>query len=200
MKYIYVGGDSFCACRTNKQFHWPLILANMTNLQLEGKGFPGISWWHTRKHLIDYMHSDKFNDTEYFVLVHTDIDRCLVDSTTPVEEQIKNFYYKHIHSYEINHWAMLQYFKELNTMFESKKVIHLHGFPTSMMYKNILDGINLLPSLITMSLHELEGNNKINHFINDHRDNHFTAESNKKIAQIIFQSLTSTHKEIQISL
>ena len=174
MKYIYVGGDSFCACRTNKQFHWPLILANMTNLQLEGKGFPGISWWHTRKHLID--------------------------STTPVEEQIKNFYYKHIHSYEINHWAMLQYFKELNTMFESKKVIHLHGFPTSMMYKNILDGINLLPSLITMSLHELEGNNKINHFINDHRDNHFTAESNKKIAQIIFQSLTSTHKEIQISL
>jgi len=200
--YIYIGGDSFCAARDNDQNHWPAILAKLANLKLEGKGFAGLSWWTTRKHLINYIQSNKFNNTDYFIFVHTDFNRALCDSEILFPNSIIETYRKYFHSYDISSWIREQWFSELTQLLKSKKVIHLHGFDESISSIAKLDGVNLTPCLLELSMNELgssldEDRSK---FIEDNRSNHLSPENNQKLASFINNVLNESSKEIKILL
>ena len=200
--YIYIGGDSFCAVRDDDKNHWPAILAKLTNLTLEGKGFAGLSWWTTRKHLINYIQSDKFNDTEYFIFVHTDFDRALSDSEILFPSTIIETYRKYFHSYDISTWIREQWFSELNQLLKSKKVIHLHGFNESIPSMEKLDGVNLTPCLLELSMNELGSSlyGDRSKFIKDNRSNHLSPENNQKLASFINNVLNESSREIKILL
>jgi len=179
MSNIYIGGDSFCACRDDLN-HWPFILASMMNCTLQGQGFPGMCWWETRKNLITYINSNQFENTEYFIFVHTDFNRMLNDNKiqNADNKDLYNFYVKYLHSNNINTWIMHQWFKEINLLLSTKKVVNLYGFDECFNSAINPPGLKLGPSLLELSL----------------------AENNRRLAENIFQAIQNNHLEHKITL
>lgn len=190
---IYIVGDSFCHWRTSTD-HWPVRLANKLDLSLTGNGYPGLSWWHTREDLIKYMKTPAFEDTKYFVIVHTDfMNRILSremmfthqdDSTVKL---VREVYIKYLQDQYINEWIMKSWFLELNTLLLGKNVIHIQAFPEIDKYVKLLSGLKLVTPLIDLSLQEIGFVR--NKFLYDSRHNHFSPENNKKLADVIFENI-----------
>jgi len=189
---LYVGGDSFCEFRDNPNTDWPLILASCLGLPLQGQGFPGYSWWMTRKHLLQYKDSAEYNPSDVFVFCHSEPNRMLldytIDHTTASPEQLKEMYFKHFHSDAISEWTTIQWYKELNDILRGHKVLHVQCFANTQHYFDTLDGLKFTTPLMELSLKEEDGN--IDKFLFDKRRNHFNTENNRQLAEQFYKLLS----------
>jgi len=203
MSYIWISGDSFCWQRENSETDWPLILANQLGLELEGEGFPGQHWWPVMKTLLDYAQTEKFAQTEYFIICHTDCDRVITpphikivreEQFTPKErEHISEIYFKYIYSREMMQWMSEMYFKDLNQILADKKPIYLNvfgelgeGFETDKhLFNSILNGMKTSPdqNLRDFCTHDYDA------YGPDTHPNHFTSDQNQKFADILFNNI-----------
>jgi hypothetical protein len=199
---IYISGDSFCFDRysyTNNHdaIGWPAMLADKLNLNLTGEGFAGRGFWNVRLHLIEYLNSKNYDNTDLFILCHTNPDRLLHRSyarslinipydaipVPPNNKEIVEMYDKYIYEEEIHSWAMKRWLIELGTLLEGKPVIHLFCFPQTSMLAHIPTGFKLRGSL-HYKAREIGIKNGFDYTkINQSElPNHFPVDTNIKIA------------------
>ena len=203
---IYIGGDSFCACRTDINVNWPSIVATKLNRQLLGEGFSGCSWWPTRNHLIEHLSSPKAIDTDIYIFCHTSQYRMIapldnLNWGSPDEINLdpfphprdgsdarafKRFYYKHVQSNAVADWMQQNWFRELNTLLPNKQVLHLPCFQETIPNTVLLDGVVYKNPLLTLSILDLPIDTE---YINDTRPNHFTAAGEENLSNIILEIL-----------
>ena len=155
---IYIAGDSFCAER-KEETDWPIRLANNLNMKLTGRGLPGRSWWPSRLDLLEYMKTPEYEHTEYFVFCHTSPTRilhpylsispntdairdCNTNLMLPLDavKNIKHVYYNYLYDDEVQKWAIISWFKELNELMKYKKVLHLCCLKDSFEQAYVLQG------------------------------------------------------------
>jgi len=190
LKNIFICGDSFCFSRTNPNTHWPLLLANNLNMQLEGNGFPGFSWWPTRTEFLNYKKTTKFDNTDLFVFCHTDPNRFLSSNIPSLFltdnatwGNVSKTYYKYLYEKEIAEWSMLQWFNELNTLLEDRKVIHLCSFTNTQIISNVLNGHKASTDLLTLS--KISSFREGIKFEDIKEGNHFTDNTNIRLANFL---------------
>ena len=153
---IYIGGGSFCHWRSDREKHWPAIVASKLNKSLQGEGYAGMGFWPVRQHILDYKNSEYFDKTDLFVFAHTNPSRMLssklsilpgahqhigITSYLSKKEQdsITRVYYKYIYDENVQQWAYDMWLTELNSLLAGKKVIHL---PSCSITKRSVDSIS----------------------------------------------------------
>jgi len=186
---IYISGDSYCKYRSAGNNDWPALLARLLDLDLQGQGYEGDSWWYTRVDLINYLESATAAETELFVICHTDPHRILTDRQRIVQnlseelDQVRRVYYKYIHTDSIHNWTTLQWYRELNQLLKDRRVVHLQCFDSTVAYFDQLVGLKFAYPLTNISREEPgAGPEK---FMLDDRRNHFSTENNVKLANFI---------------
>jgi len=196
---VLIVGDSWCGERDNLG-HWPnLLLFELTDIAKgipRGKGFPGCSWWSTRKRLLNELR-DK--PAKVIIIIHTDPSRIASDEDFPMtvnmafrtvtvkgrwETQEKELraraaaeYYSHLYSANFHIWAEQKWFEELdNFLIDHKdaKIIHLYGHRTNIdnQYKFNM-GVTVEPHLYQYYAHNTQ---------NIAYPNHMSIEHNEKLA------------------
>lgn len=156
---ILIIGDSYTFSRTD-EYHWPqqltlLLTKNNYNPLVfpRGKGFPGCSWWSTRKQLqLDL----KYRMPKILVFVHTSTDRLPSDYDISLNpnaldpavimlsdqyykkynipdnkdyEVKKKFavalemYYKHLYSEEFCNWSTINWYKEYDELVKDIPIV-----------------------------------------------------------------------------
>jgi hypothetical protein len=190
VKNIIIVGDSFCASPKG----WPIDLANRLELHLISQGIGGASWWPT-KQFIDSLHRDDIANTEVIVFVHTNFERIPTDNLDVGRVNFANFdltkeidvavklYFKHIHNDTFLIWAGQQWFKEISVRFADKKVIHLHSFPYTLPYSDILAGTRVLQDLYSISVNEVD----FKTLFGDTRYNHLNTHNNHELANQLYE-------------
>jgi hypothetical protein len=191
---LYVGGDSFCFYRDNADSDWPLILANKLGLLLQGQGFPGSSWWLTRKNLKDFLDSKEYTTNDIFVICHTDYSRPPIDYFPKVDmtlsrEEINRLWLTHFFSQEFSDWILTNWYSELNTWLCNHFVLHLNCFDYEKKFANKLRGIVYENSLVNISRQEVD---KSSDMMYDARRNHFSTEKNQWIANELATIINGT--------
>ena len=195
MSYIYIGGDSYCAWRKNPERDWPLILANQLNLSIEGNGFAGQGWWPTRCHLLEYIKSNKFIDTEYFVFCHTDPIRAL--STNSLSEFANKVWLTEIQCQAVSNWCASNWYLELNQLLAGRSVIHLRCFDSDLRGFLQLNGLKFTTKLLRLASESNNGN----YDLMNKTPNHLSTEYNIKLANFLAQHLNNySEKTLEISL
>jgi len=194
MKNIIVVGDSFASDPNG----WPKILANNLNLNLLCHGIGGQPWWNVRNFITNL--SDKIiENTEFIVFAHTNAERMpslneqlgLINHSKLPESEIEtaiHLYYKYIHEQDFLTWAHQQWFIEISRIWGHKKLCHLHCFPGSLNYSNLLQGVNITTNLMSLSLNEL-GTTDVWGLVNDKRPNHFNQNNNMQLGLQITEQL-----------
>ena len=187
MKNLIVLGDSFSA---NAQ-GWPSIMAEQLNLHLICYGEGGQSWW-AAKHFLNSLSSNDITNSEIIIFAHTNTDRIptsnkkigLIDhsrlNTKNEIESAVGLYFKYIHDYEFLHWAHKKWFEEISTSWSHVKIVNLHSFPWTWNDRVALSGVNVWPSLASISLNEI--NAKEFSLIHDNRFNHMNTHNNQELA------------------
>lgn len=69
---IFVIGDSYCH-RRSIDSDWPVVLSSLLDAKLEGKGFPGQSFWHQRRWMLKNL--DTVQSSDIILICHTDTAR-----------------------------------------------------------------------------------------------------------------------------
>jgi len=185
---LYIGGDSFCKYR-NQPTDWPRRLADQLGLELHGRGYEGDTWWYTRRELIQYLTGDLSQDTQLFVICHTDPHRILngqhrlTQGLSDETDRVREVYYKYIHDSEIHNWTAKQWYQELNTVLAGRPVIHLQCFNSTRGYFDILQGLKFTAALTEISVTEPGADRAV--FMSDARRNHFSTENNLKLADFV---------------
>ena len=193
---VYIGGDSFCYYRSHKD--WPFLVSKQLGLELQGQGFPGDSWWHTRRHLLSYLSSEKSQDTDVFILCHTDPFRPLTGQylfKNLEAQQVKQQYFRYFVDYEVSLWTTQNWYQELNQRLKNDKVLHFQCFSSSREIFSLLQGTRVVTPLVNLSLQ-----NNLFDFTNDPRRNHFDEAQNKMLADRAVECLSSLKNDLEISL
>jgi hypothetical protein len=205
MKNLIVVGDSFCSYSEG----WPRTLADELNLNLVCHGIGGQPWWNI-KSFITGLSQDIIDDAEIIVFAHTNADRIpslneelgRIDHFKKPESEIEtaiSLYYKYIHEPEFITWTHQQWFKEITESWGHKKLCHLHCFPWSLRYSNLLQGINITTNLTALSLNEL-GATEFNLF-NDQRSNHFNQHNNTQLGLQLAEHLRNySNKAVELDV
>lgn len=205
-KDILILGDSFCEMRTHKD-HWPKIVLNsltdnhLTNLNPRGCGFPGASWWSVRRQLLTELDAEV---PKVAVFCHTEPHRLphpkdwgvnsrsaelgeihiLGKTNEPMPESYATavrMYYQQLWIKEYHHWAIEQWFKELDELtIGIEKVFHFYCFEGE--YKNYTfkNGITFTDSLINYQVQRRMFSTK-----EIPQANHFDLETNRQFAEVI---------------
>lgn len=195
MSNLIVVGDSFCSAADK----WPKQLADLLNLNLYCYGHPGSSWWTARNYLLT-LDNSIINNCEVVVACHTNAGRIptlnneilnLQSITDPIKkleiEKAIKLYKVYIENNDFLNWCQTKWFLEFSNMFAHSKQINLHCFPYSYSNRQYLTGCNLFPSLIEISLGELDVNlNNMTTIQNDVRGNHFSIENNSNLANELY--------------
>jgi hypothetical protein len=195
VKNIIVVGDSFCA----NQHMWPAELAKYLGLNLVGQGIGGASWWPSRQFLIS-LPQTTIDNTEVMVFAHTNSGRIptlnnkLVSFDHSVEPQSEiekavNLYYKYISDQQFMDWAQQQWLLEIAQQWGHKKLCHLHCFPWTTDYQNLMAGLVVQPNLSAISLNEISA--KKFDLFDDCRLNHLNQHNNKALAQELARMIQS---------
>jgi hypothetical protein len=196
---VLIVGDSWCAERDKFQY-WPnYLLFELTEISKgipRGKGYPGCSWWSTRKKLFDELNN---RPAKVIIIVHTDPNRIPSDQDLPMtvnmafrtvtvkgrwETQKKELraraaaeYYSHLYSANFHTWAEQKWFEELDSFLidhKNSKIIHLYGHRTNIdnQYKFNM-GVTVEPHLYQYYAHNTQ---------NIAYPNHMSIEHNEKLA------------------
>lgn len=205
MKNIIVVGDSFSASDTG----WPRTLANELNLNLICYGAGGQPWWNARNFIMS-LSQDTIDNAEAIVFAHTNAERIptlnedigKVDHSKKPDSEIEtaiHLYYKYIHDGKFMSWAQQQWFIEISRTFGHKKICHLHCFPWTLQYSNLLTGINVTTNLTALSLNEIGA--KQFALFNDSRRNHFNQHNNEQLGLQLAELLTHyTNKSVELDV
>lgn len=202
MKNIIITGDSFCYDQTSA---WPRQLADLLRLNLVGQGFSGGHWWACRDYL-KKLTDQIIDNTEVMLFVHTNANRIPTSDPNLVQgdpntkntepEQAVYLYHKYISDILFAEWAQQRWFEEITQTWGHKRLCHLHAFPWTTPYENLLSGLIVQPNLAALSLNEL-GTEEFS-LIADTRSNHFNTHNNQALAQelarMISQNFTGTHQ------
>ena len=206
MKNLIVVGDSFCAGQG-----WPQLLANYLNLNLIVAGFSGQHWWSYRHFLTQTLKEDDFKNTDFVVFCHTFSERIPnlnseLASVTPLKkprtelEQAVALYYKYIENAPYAEWAQEKWFEEINQRYSKNvKTVHLHVTHATWEIRNLLGGMQVYPSLTSLSIDELGVENHI--LYDDTRNNHFSRKNNTILAQQLAELMKDfavTDKKLRI--
>jgi hypothetical protein len=203
MKNVIVVGDSF----SSNPAGWPMTMATELNLNLICYGVGGQSWWAARNFMTK-LAPDLVQAAEFIVFAHTnaeriptlneEIGRC--DHSKQPESEIESaiqLYYKHIHEQEFVAWAQQQWFTEISRVWGHKKLCHLHCFPWSLSYSNLLVGQNVTTNLTALSLNELGATEF--RLVGDQRVNHFNTHNNQQLGLQVAQ-LLKNHSNQSVEL
>ena len=200
MKNLIVVGDSFCAGQG-----WPQELAELLNLNLVVAGYGGHPWWACRHFLHQEEIKDKIAETDTLVFVHTFAERIPFDCPNEQIANINKFdpnpktevglavklYYKYLENAPFAEWAQQKWFEEINKDYANLKTVHLHGFPSSLPFRNLLGGVQVLPDLTSISIAEIyKDGAHPNTLHQDTRPNHFSTENNSVIANQLYKLIT----------
>jgi len=199
---IYIGGDSYCYYREDPAQHWPARLANQLGLELQGQGYPGSSWWLTRQHLLAYIRSDKFADTQYFVVCHTDHNRILTsnpifqlgdnNSNERARADIaRKVWYSDIQSDDVTYWCQQQWYQELDQLLVGRRVVHLPCFAPSPHSHGLVSTTPLLDLAVVSAggqLNSWGSSTDVRQRMNQYA-NHLSPEYNIKLAHWLAQVL-----------
>lgn len=180
-------GDSYCASSEG----WPSHLAELLNANLTCYGMGGQSWYN----IVEWMsqHPLQIEQADIVVFAHTNAERIptddiqlgLIDHSKRPELEIEHaihLYFKYIHSENFLHFAQKLWFEHISNRFIDKKMIHLHCFDGhSIANSNLLKGINILPSLTSISMQETNAQ-----LYGDTRKNHFSDTNNRVLAEEIY--------------
>lgn len=209
MKNIIIIGDSFCS--TKNDDGWPRWLAEELGLELYCHGIGGQHWWGAKKFL-DHRECD-MHDNEVIVFVHTVPNRlpntneelCKINFSDPDTStelgQAVGLYFKHIFDDEFLVWAQDRWFEEISTRYINKKMVHLHSFSFTQDRRHLLRGMNVVPSLTSISLNELKDGNKIESLYNDQRRNHLSDFNNRELARQLADAINNYHHgDMQLDL
>jgi hypothetical protein len=204
MSNIIIIGDSFCA---NKNL-WPKIVADNLNLNLIHFGKGGCHWWSYKKFL-DNLNDDEIKNTQIIICCHTWtgripeknnklnlIDHANLNTKNEIDLAI-DLYFKQIYNDEYAAWAEIKWFEEFSKKFSHAKIINLHCFPWSINHKSYLKGMNVLPSLASISLNDKGAENF--ELFQDNRPNHLSIENNKILGEEII-NLISNYEEKDVIL
>ena len=194
MSRIYIGGDSFCYYR-DAESDWPVLVAAKLGYRLHGRGFPGDSWWLTRRNLLEHMAA--FPDTETFIFCHTNPHRLLTGQRlfkNSEAEAVKQQYLRYFIDYDVGMWAVRQWYQELNQLLAGRQVLHFQSFASSNEPFQLLEGRKFTTPLMTLSL----GPNPTDDFMNDTRRNHFDTEQNQQFAHLVTECLSVDTVDLQI--
>ena len=191
MKNIIIVGDSFCACDAG----WPGILPKMLNLELINYGRGGQHWWGVADFL-SKLSQETLDNCEVIIFAHTEdqrIPNCTNKTLSRDEPDYKNelqlamdLYFKYIHEDNFLTWAQIQWYKEVSEKWRHIKLINLHGFPSSLAKKQYLDGVNVFPNLLSLSLNEGDYNPYSDAMMTDSRLNHFNEKNNIAMAEQLY--------------
>jgi len=204
---ILIVGDSFSMHRDSDS-DWPTLLATLQSGVVKrprGQGFPGASWWSTRKCLLAEL---EVKVPEVLVMCHTESARIpsdfdfglniasAADCKVPVpKSQEHNYvpkikdaaamYYTYLASTDYSNWAQAAWYTELESIlatYNIPKVVHLHCFPTYYGQTHLhcfKVGITNVVPLWDLCKDVPAGTGR----------NHFTVEQNIKIAHAINNTL-----------
>jgi hypothetical protein len=204
---ILITGDSFV---THRDFisDWPKLLTNKltkTDNVPPGRGFEGCSWWSVRKYLLEQL---KHKKPKLLILSHTEPMRLPHDEDMPInsfnvlqQDTFKKHggengmpevreaalqYYKYLQSFDFHLWAEKQWHEELDRLINELDipyVIHLHAFLPWQKTFVFSKGITFTTPLWELS-------DDVKQLSMEHR-NHFTHKNNIKLANFIFNELSS---------
>jgi hypothetical protein len=190
---LYIAGDSYCFYREDPTQHWPAALAHSLDLNLTGAGYPGQGWWALRRDLIAYSKTAAFDQTQVFVLCHTEPARMLTSQpiwNTGQEEPVKEVYYKYIYSADVAAWAVEQWYQELNRLLQGRTVVHVPCFEHPEF--ELLQCTRLDQPLLELSIRSAGGStdlagwggSEVRQRMND-LPNHLSPEHNIELAELI---------------
>ena len=214
---LVIVGDSFCADR-NEPGDWPMILANMLDLKLQGHGFPGRSWWSTRNWLKANAHLIDKNSV--LIVCHTESSRLpaindiginagllrvsvddvnnhlkSVDPNGRLHKLVNDFYTSELYVDDFYHWANNAWMQELDAMSANiGKTIHVPSFGHQEFdaLHNLKNSIVAIPSsdksLRRLSMKEIGDKH---YFGYDSRRNHLNAHNNHQLANALYSIINS---------
>jgi hypothetical protein len=203
MKNIIVVGDSFCSSPDG----WPGMLADMLGLKMINFGDPGAHWWTQLYFLNTEITSEDIDNTEVIVFCHTEMNRMPTRNreVTTVNRMNKKFfnndvdkavelYYKYISDWKFLDWAQDKWFEDISDKWSHiPKVVHLHSFPWSLNKTDLLQGMNVSPSLASLCLNEVDA--KLASEIPITTANHFSDVNNLVLAKEIKRLIDSYIEE-----
>jgi hypothetical protein len=196
MKNLIVLGDSFSS---NAQ-GWPSIVANQLNLNLICYGEGGQSWWSS-KHFLNSVSGTDIENCEAVIFAHTNSDRVPTSNKTIGKinhsqlnknneiELAVALYFKYIHDSEFVHWAHKKWFEEISVRWAHTKIVNLHCFPWTWDSRTVLSGVNVWPSLSSISLNEVDA--KEFSLIHDQRSNHLNTHNNQELANQVVDMINN---------
>jgi hypothetical protein len=205
VKNIIVVGDSF----SSNPLGWPTTLATELNLNLICYGVGGQSWWSARNFMTQSA-PDTINNAEFIVFAHTNAERIptlneqigKIDHSKKPETEIESaihLYYKYIHAQDFISWAHQQWFMEISRLWGHKKLCHLHCFPWTVSYSNLLSGVNITTNLTALSLNELAATEF--RLVGDDRVNHFNQHNNQQLGvQVAAQLKNYTSQSVELDV
>ena len=174
-----------------------MILANLLDRELLGKGYAGQTWWTCREKLLEFKQSPLFDQVDLFVICHTEPNRVIgniphfqfMDDKDAGMRDFRRHYMDLIYNKDFNEWCAKNWMQELNHILQDKKVIHIPGFENLFPFLSLLDGFVIKPSLTEISLQEPGYNDreKLNY---DARANHLSKENNQWLAHELYKICT----------
>ena len=206
-KDLLILGDSFCGHRTH-QDHWPqIVMQSLTGLPYnsdvipKGYGFPGASWWSVRKNLLQQL---TVRTPTVAIFCHTEPHRLphpkdwgvntrsvelseihvLNKKSEPMPSayaRAAQSYYEQIWMPDYHHWAVEQWFKELDELTKDvEKVLHFYCFDGP--YKNYTfkNGVTFADSLIN---HQVKKKMFATKQLPE--ANHFDENTNRRFAEVV---------------
>ena len=190
MKNVIVLGDSFSSSAKG----WPSMVAEQLNLNLICYREGGQSWW-AAKQFLNTINDADIKNCEVVIFTHTNTDRIPTNNKTIGKinysqlnkdnelELAIGLHFKYIHDHEFLHWAHKKWFEEIASSWTHAKIVNLHSFPWTWDDRLLLDGVNVWPSLASVSLNEV--NAKEFSLMHDHRFNHLNTYNNQELANQI---------------
>lgn len=202
-KYIIIVGDSF----TTDANGWPGHLADLLKLKLVCYGESGQHWWSICNFL-KKLDQQIINNTEVIVFSHTYAERIpsidtKISKIDPYDTSKKDemslavqLYYKYILDLDFMKWAQEKWFDDITEKWQHIKLVNLHCFPLSLNLSKLPGGVNVKPSLASISLNEINADTG-GGLVNDNRPNHFNDVNNKELARQLSKMIINYKQSVQ---
>lgn len=197
-------GDSFCQAYHHHS-DWPHIVNRARKTEIAPYGFGGKSWWFSWSNFV-YYYADKLDQVDAMVFCHTESNR--INTNTPDNARLpNNFWVEHLssevqqayksyvtyfHDQQFNDWAQQRFFEHLAQNYSQIKMVHLHCFPHSVSWSNLLPGAVFSTPLQLLAIGGVSQttlDRDPNYLNGDALRNHLTVENNQALAHTVIQAL-----------
>lgn len=203
MSQVLYIGDSYCSSHLNINKNWPIILANKLQKNCKVFSYPGGSLVSQLHAVID-LTQQQIDSSDMIIFCHTHPQRIpshiywklniqdnYFKNKKEFQEKFEADYHKYISDAVLEDFIESRWYEWVVKKFEGKKLIHLHSFDDSLLKIDLLKGINITPSLKTISYYEWDRD--LNH---DPRPNHMCAKNNIILAEQLYEIISKNDSGI----